>query len=119
MPKQQINYEYLSSKELELLKEIYIDRKVSSMNLNDLKEFATESISLQVRNTIGNDEEMEVWQEMEEFFKNEFESVLEDIKSKMKSKKEENKKFVKEINESIQLKVKDKDDAKKEDMWED
>ena len=55
MAKKQFNYSDLSPKELELLKEIYIELKVKSMNLADLKEFATDNISLQIKNTIGNE----------------------------------------------------------------
>ena len=39
MAKKQINYSDLSNKELELLKNKYIDLKVKSMNFDDLKEF--------------------------------------------------------------------------------
>ena len=79
MAKKKINYSDLSNKELELLKDIYIDQKVKSMNINDLKGFAFENISLQIKNTIGNDEELEAWQEMEDFFKDEFLNTIKDI----------------------------------------
>jgi len=116
MAKKKINYSDLSSKELELLKDMYIDLKVKSMNINDLKNFAFENISLQIKNTIGNDEELEAWQEMEDFFKDEFFNTISGIQYKMNSKNseltysniEEKKPVLEDIGED-----------KKLDMWED
>ena len=116
MAKQKINYSDLSSKELELLKEMYIDLKVKSMNIIDLKNFAFENISLQIKNTIGNDEELEAWQEMEDFFKDEFENIIQDIQIKMRSKRGE----LSEFNiEEKKLDTDKKSEDKKLDMWED
>ena len=116
MAKQKINYSDLSNKELELLKDIYIDLKVKSMNINDLKGFAFENISLQIKNTIGNEEELEAWQEMEDFFKDEFLSRIQDIQIKLRSKNDE------PTNLNIEEKKPNSKDAaedKKPDMWED
>ena len=116
MAKQKINYSDLSNKELELLKDIYIDLKVKSMNINDLKGFAFENISLQIKNTIGNEEELEAWQEMEDFFKDEFLSRIQDIQIKLKSKNDE----LTNLNiEEIKPTSKDTGEDKKPDMWED
>ena len=116
MAKQKINYSDLSNKELELLKDIYIDLKVKSMNINDLKGFAFENISLQIKNTIGNEEELEAWQEMEDFFKDEFLSRIQDIQIKLKSKNDE----LTNLNiEEKKLAVEDTVEDKKLDMWED
>ena len=116
MAKKKINYSDLSSKELELLKDIYIDLKVKSMNNNDLKDFAFENISLQIKNTIGNDEELEAWQEMEDFFKDEFLNTIQDIQIKLKSKNDE----LTNLNiEEKKLAVEDIAEDKKLDMWED
>ena len=116
MAKKKINYSDLSSKELELLKDIYIDLKVKSMNNNDLKDFAFENISLQIKNTIGNDEELEAWQEMEDFFKDEFHNKIQDIQVKMRSKNGELPNL--NIEEKKHL-TEDIDEDKKLDMWED
>jgi len=116
MAKQKINYSDLSNKELELLKDIYIDLKVKSMNINDLKGFAFENISLQIKNTIGNEEELEAWQEMEDFFKDEFLSRIQDIQIKLRSKNDE----LTNLNiEEKKLVVEDTAEDKKLDMWED
>ena len=116
MAKKQINYSDLSTIELELLKDIYIEKKVKSMTHNDLKNFVIENISLQIKNTIGNDEEIEAWQEMEYFFKDEFENTIRDIKFKMKSNKSDNNK----LNiVDIKFQPEKKGEDKKLDMWED
>ena len=116
MAKNQITYSELSIKELELLKERYIDLKVKSMNTNDLKEFATENISLQIKNTIGKDEELEAWREMEEFFKDEFENEIRYIQIKLRSKRD----AITSFNiENTKLDTEEKGKDKKLDMWED
>ena len=116
MAKKKINYSDLSSKELELLKEMYVDLKVKSMNNNDLKNFVYENITLQIKNTIGNDEELEAWQEMADFFKDEFHNIIQDIQIKIRSQNSEhtylNIEEKKPVSEEI---VEDK----KLDMWED
>ena len=116
MAKKKINYSDLSNKELELLKDIYIDLKVKSMNINDLKGFAFENISLQIKNTIGNEEELEAWQEMEDFFKDEFLNTIQNIQIKLKSKNDE----LTNLNiDEKKLVVEDTAEDKKLDMWED
>tara|TARA_Y100001978_G_scaffold82380_1_gene73802 strand:+ start:345 stop:695 length:351 start_codon:yes stop_codon:yes gene_type:complete len=116
MAKKQINYSDLSNKELELLKNKYIDLKVKSMNFDDLKEFVTENISLQIKNTIGNDEELEAWQEMEKFFKDEFENIILNIQIKTRQTNLERTNL--NIG-GIKLNPEDKGEEKKLDMWED
>ena len=116
MAKKKINYSDLSSQELELLKDLYIDNKVKSMNTSDLRDFAIENISLQIKNTIGNDEEVEAWNEMEEFFKDEFENMIRDVQIKLGSKQNELKS---ENIKEIKIDFKEKGEEKKLDMWED
>ena len=114
MTKQQFDFKDLSSKELELLKEKYIELKVKSMNQDELIDFATENISLQIKSTIGNDEEFEAWQEMEKFFKDEFEKIIRDIKMNLIVKKGD--KGI--LNEDVNFKNEIQEN-KKLDMWED
>ena len=116
MNKNQITYSDLSNKELELLKDLYINQKVKSMNNNELKDFAIEHISIQIKNTIGNDEELEAWQEMEGFFKDEFDNKIQDIQIKMRSKNNENTNL--NITETI-LNNENNAEEQKIDMWED
>ena len=113
MAKKEINYSDLTAKELELLKDTYINLKVKSMNNNDLKDFAFENISLQIKNTIGNDEEYEAWSEMEAFFKDEFENTIQDIQIKIRSKDNE----LTNLNIKEKPSHEDKEENKKIDMW--
>ena len=116
MSKKKINYSDLSNKELELLKDIYIELKIKSMNIEDLKAFAFENISLQIKNTIGNEEELEAWQEMEDFFKDEFHNTIQDIKNQTRSKNGECTSLnIEERKTATEEKIEDK----KLDMWED
>ena len=116
MPKKQINYSDLSPVELELLKDIYIDQKVKSMNNNELRDFATENISLQIKSTIGNDEELEAWHEMEDFFKDQFENKIQEIKVQMESKKGKDPSL---NSERVKVETENNREDKKLDMWED
>ena len=116
MAKKEINYSDLSSKELELLKDTYINLKVKSMTNNDLKDFAYENISLQIKNTIGNEEELEAWQEMEKFFKDEFENTIYTIQKNMSSKNGD----LTNLNiEGKKYESENDGEDKKIDMWED
>ena len=116
MAKNQINYSDLSTNELEMLKDMYIDLKVKSMNMNDLKEFAIENISIQIKNTIGNEEELDAWNEMEQFFKDEFENTIKDIQKKIKSS---NIQLTDSISVGKACETGNEGTDKKLDMWED
>ena len=116
MAKSHINYSDLSTKELQLLKDTYINLKVKSMNNKDLQDFAIQNISLQIKNTIGNDEELEAWHEMADFFKDEFDNTIKDIQLKFRSKNSEyNIKNIEETKPNTEENGQDK----KLDMWED
>ena len=82
MKKKSIIYSDLSKKQLETLKELYIQKKVESMSHQELKKYVLEIISHQIRDTIGKEEEMEAWREMSDFFGEQFEIVILDIQSK-------------------------------------
>ena len=114
MAKKQFNFSDLTNKELELLKDIYIDLKVKSMSNNDLKDFAIENISLQIKNTIGNDEELEAWKEMEEFFKDEFDNTISDIQKMIRTKRGESTNL---DTKEIKTETENKEEGKKLDMW--
>ena len=116
MAKNEFSYTDLLPKELELLKDIYIQQKVNGMNHDDLKDFATENITLQIKSTIGKDEELEAWQEMEEFFKDQFETTIKNIKIKLGLVQINH---TNASNENMKLENKVKEEDKKLDMWED
>jgi len=97
MKKKSILYSDLSKKELENLKELYIQKKVESMSHQELKKYVLEIISHQINDTIGKEEEMEAWREISDFFGEQFEKIksfenisIEGIYSHLSSADEDN-----------------------------
>ena len=82
MKKKSIIYSDLSKKQLENLKELYIQKKVQSMSHQELKNYVLEIISHQINDTIGKEEEIEAWKEMSDFFGEQFEIIILDIQTK-------------------------------------
>ena len=118
MKKNKFNYSDFSKKELESLKEYYINEKVKNMNESELRQFAHEILSHQVKNTIGDEEEKEAWEEIENFFSENFEYILEGIKRKFDASKQD---FKVESKVDKSYLEQDTDDIKieKTDMWMD
>ena len=119
MKKNKFNYSDFSKKELESLKEYYITEKVKSMNESELRQFASEIFSHQVKNTIGDEEEKEAWEEIENFFSDNFEFILEGIKKNFEATKQdciiESKKGTSNVMELNTDEIKNE----KIDMWMD
>ena len=117
MKKNKFNYSDLSKKELENLKEYYITEKIKSMNESELRQFAYEIISHQVNNTIGDEEEKEAWEEIENFFSDNFEFILEGIKKNFEATKQDC--LVESKTGTSNVKELDTDEIKNEkiDMW--
>ena len=119
MKKKSVIYSDLSKKQLETLKELYIQKKVESMSHEDLKKYVLEIISHQINDTIGKEEEMEAWREMSDFFGEQFEIILLEIQNK----------YIEDINsmeidinpqkQRIKLLEKNNLDQEKKDMWDD
>ena len=82
MKKKSISYSDLTKKQLQNLKEIYIQKKVACMSHKELKEFVLEIISHNINDTIGKEEEMEAWREMSSFYGDQFEIVISEIQEK-------------------------------------
>ena len=117
MKKNKFYYSDFSKKELEIIKEYYITEKVKSMNESELRQFASEIFSHQVKNTIGDEEEKEAWEEIENFFSDNFEFILEGIKKNFEGTKQDSTVESKKGT----LNVRDTDEFKNEkiDMWMD
>ena len=119
MKKKSFIYSDLSRKQLESLKEFYIQKKVESMSYQELKQYVKEIISHQIKDTIDKEEEMEAWREMSEFFGDNFEIILLEIQTKYND--EDNY-----INNSLDPQQQRKEllernnlDKEKKDMWDD
>ena len=119
MKKKSFIYSDLSKKQLENLKEFYIQKKIESMSHQELKQYVKEIISHQIKDTIDKEEEMEAWREMSEFFGVQFEIIILEIQKKYI---DENNRINNEIDsqkQRIELLERNNLDQEKKDMWDD
>ena len=119
MKKKSLIYSDLSKKQLEKLKEFYIQKKVESMSHQELKHFVLEIISHQINDTIDKEEEMEAWTEMSNFFGEQFEIVILEIQTKYIDDKNVLETEKDSQQRRIELLEKNNLDQEKKDMWDD
>ena len=119
MKKKPIIYSDLSKKQLENLKELYIQKKVESMSHQELKQYVLEIISHQINDTIGKEEEMEAWREMSDFFGEQFEINILEIQAKYIDDKNVTETEIDSQKQRIELLERNNLDQEKKDMWDD
>jgi len=119
MKKKSIIYSDLSRKQLEALKELYIQKKVESMSHQELKQYVLEIISHQINDTIGKEEEMEAWREMSDFFGEQFEINILEIQTKYIDDKNVIETEIDSQKQRIELLERNNLDQEKKDMWDD
>ena len=119
MKKKPIIYSDLSKKQLETLKELYIQKKVESMSHQELKRYVLEIISHQINATIDKEEEMEAWKEMSDFFGETFEIVIQEMQAKYMDNKNGLEKEIDDQQQRLELLERNKLDQEKKDMWDD
>ena len=119
MKKKSLIYSDLSKKQLEKLKELYIQKKVESMSHQELKRYVEEIISHQINDTIGKEEEMEAWREMSDFFGEQFEIIILDIQTKYIDDKNVLETEIDPQKHRIELLERNNLDQEKTDMWDD
>ena len=119
MKKKSIIYSDLSKKQLENLKEIYIQKKVESMSHLELKQYVLEIISHQINDTIDKEEEMEAWREISDFFGEQFEMVILEIQKKYINDKNFLETEIDSQKQRIELLERNNLDQEKKDMWDD
>ena len=119
MKKKSFIYSDLPKKQLENLKELYIQKKVESMSNQELKEYVLEIISHQINDTIDKEEEMEAWREMSEFFGEQFEKIILEIQTKYIDNKNEIQTEIDSQKQRIKLLERNNFDQEKKDMWDD
>ena len=119
MKKKSITLNNLSKKQLQHLKELYIQQKVECMSHKELKEFVLEIISHQINDTIGKEEEMEAWMEMSKFYGDQFEIIILEIQQKFANN--DNVQNFEEDSKEHRLELLEKNNIEqnKEDMWDD
>ena len=119
MKKKSIIYSDLSKKQLENLKELYIQKKVESMSHQELKQYVLEIISHQINDTIGKEEEMEAWREMSDFFGEQFEINILEIQTKYIDDKNIIETEIDSQKQRIELLERNNTNQEKKDMWDD
>ena len=119
MKKKPIVYFDLSKKQLENLKELYIQKKVESMTHQELKQYVQEIISHQINDTIGKEEEMEAWKEISDFFGEQFEIIILEIQTKYIDDKNIIETEIDSQKQRIELIERNNLDQEKKDMWDD
>ena len=119
MKKKSIIYSDLSKKQLENIKELYVQKKVESMSHQELKQYVLEIISHQINDTIGKEEEMEAWREMSDFFGEQFEIIILEIQAKYIDDKNVIETEIDSQKQRIELLEKNNFEQDKKDMWDD
>ena len=119
MKKKSFIYSDLSKKQLENLKELYVQKKVESMSNQELKQYVLEIISHQIKDTIDKEEEMEAWKEMSDFFGDQFEIITLEIQKKFINDNNFPETEIDSQKQRIELLEKNNLDQKKKDMWDD
>ena len=119
MKKKSLIFSDLSKKQLEKLKEFYIQKKVDSMSHQELKQYVLEIISHQINDTIGKEEEMEAWREMSDFFGEQFEINILEIQTKYIDDKNVIETEIDSQKQRIELLERNNLDQEKKDMWDD
>ena len=119
MKKKSLIYSDLSKKQLENLKELYVQKKIESMSHQELKEYVKDIISHQVNDTIDKEEEMEAWREMSDFFGEQFEIVIQEIQIKYIDDKDVFETEIDSQKQRIELLERNNVDQEKKDMWDD
>ena len=119
MKKKSIIYSDLSKKQLEKLKEFYIQKKVETMSHQELKQYVREIISHQINDTIDKEEEMEAWREISDFFGEQFEIIILEIQTKYIDDKNVLETEIDFQKQRIELLERNNLDQEKKDMWDD
>ena len=114
-----IIYSDLTKKQLENLKELYVQKKIESMSHQELKEYVQDIISHQVNDTIDKEEEMEAWREMSDFFGEQFEIVIQNIQTKYIDEKNVLETEIDSQKQRKELLEKNNLGKEKTDMWDD
>ena len=119
MKKKSFIYSDLSKKQLENLKEYYIQKKVESMSHKELEQYVKEIISHQINDTFDKEEEMEAWKEMSDFFGDNFEIVIQEMQAKYIDEINVLEKKIDDQQQRIELLERNNLNQEKKDMWDD
>ena len=116
---EEFTYKDLRKNELEALKDIYISTRVEAMSENELREFVREIIIDQIKGTVGNSEEREAWEEMKDYFSENFTNRILAVKEKFNKKNKDEQKSPEEIefDRRLGLLKQKQEEISSKDMW--
>tara|TARA_Y100001968_G_C19394812_1_gene737642 strand:- start:564 stop:929 length:366 start_codon:yes stop_codon:yes gene_type:complete len=121
MQMEELTYKDLTEKELDSLKDMYILSRVNSMTETDLRVFVKEIIVDQIKGTVGNSEEKEAWEEIKDFFSEDFSKKILEVKAKFSKNKNAEMKNPEELEfeKRLSLLKQQQEEKSSKDMWED
>tara|TARA_Y100001968_G_scaffold328204_1_gene374912 strand:+ start:383 stop:736 length:354 start_codon:yes stop_codon:yes gene_type:complete len=116
---EELTYKDLSKVELDNLKDIYASSKVDSMTESDLRKFVKEIIIDQVKGTVGNAEEKEVWDEIKDHFSVDLSKKILEVKNKCNKNRQTELKSQEEIefDRRLGLLKQQQEEKQSNDMW--
>ena len=117
MKKKSISFKDLTKRELECIKDLYVQEKVGSMSNEELKEFAKDNINHQITQTIGDEEEKEAWREITNFFGDSIDELVKKIKKKYESYPESIALEQNDYEKRLELLKNNQIEDEKTDMW--
>ena len=80
MTNDEVSFKDLSRSQLDQLKDIYVESRLSCMSADDMRSFVKLTIEDQIKGTVGNEEEREAWKEIKDHFKTDFEDKVLSVK---------------------------------------
>ena len=121
MTNEEISFKDLSRDELDDLKDIYVLSRINKMVESELRLFVKEVLEVQIKGTVGNQEEKEAWDEMKEHFDVDFAMKIKEVKKTAgldnQGLSSEEKEFEKRLD-ILEARKKEKKESST-DMWED
>ena len=117
---EELTYKDLTETELDSLKDLYISSRLNSMSENDLRLFVREIMIDQIKGTVGNAEEKEVWEEIKEHFSEDLSKKIIEVKAKFTKNKKEELKSPEEMEFEKRLtllKRQEVEEKLSKDMW--
>ncbi len=118
---EELTYKDLTEKELDSLKDLYILNRVNSMSETDLRLFVKEIIVDQIKGTVGNAEEREAWNEIKDYFSEDFSKKILEVKAKFAKNTNVETKSPEELefDKRLSLLKQQQEEKSSKDMWED
>jgi len=115
----ELTYKDLTDLELDKLKDMYISSRVNSMTEIELRKFVKEIIIDQIKGTVGNAEEREAWEELKEYFLDDFIEKIKEVKATCSKNRESDLKSPDEIefDKRLNLLKQQQEDKSSNDMW--